>query len=206
MPPLATRFGDYVDKMIGVCEAVEITLASDQPGGVARTQLTSNRVMHLYEAAYLRMFSAWESFLEECCIRYMLDYHSPHYSPVVSVGGLGTLQDARLHIYGGRDYVLWHNPNAVVGRVSSRLANSPIETVVNSSYQTLEWMAFVRHRVAHDSDDARSKFDGATMGMAGRRYVGGRPGRFLRAADGVPIRWLPTLGARLKALALQIAT
>jgi hypothetical protein len=205
LPPLASRFGDYVDKMMGVCEAVEITLASDEPRGVARTQLTPSRVVHLYEAAYLRMFSAWENFLEECCIRYMLDYQSPQYSPVVCVDGLSTLKEARTHVYGGRDYVLWHNPNAVVARVSSRLENSPIETVVNSSYQALEWMAFVRHRVAHDSDDSRGKFDGATMGMAGRRYLGGRPGRFLRANDGVPVRWLPTLGARLKALAIQIA-
>ncbi len=205
MPPLGSRFAIYADRMTAVCEAVEITLAQSQPGTVARKQLTHQRVALLYEAAYLRIFSSWEIFLEDVCLRQMLGYSSPMYSPSVSVGGLVTLADARAHIYGKRDYVLWHNPDAVRKRVAGRLVNSPIETVVNSSFQSLEWMSYVRHRVAHDSDDARGKFDGATMGLAGRRYPGGRPGHFLRASDGIPRRWLPTLSARLKGLAIQIA-
>lgn len=205
MPPLGSRFAAYVDRMVAVCEAVEVTRTQSEPGSAARTRLTSPRLIHLYEAAYLRIFASWEAFLEECCVRYMIGYVSPMYSPVVLVGGLSTLADAREQLYGQRDFLLWHNPRTVIGRAQSALSSSPIETVASSSLQALEWMAAVRHRVAHDSDNARDKFDRATMGLAGRRYRGGRPGLFLRAIDGGQSRWLPLLGSRLQGLATQIA-
>ncbi len=205
MPPLATKFGAYADRMVAICEAIEITRAQSLPGTVARAQLTSDRLAYLYEAAYLRIFSSWETLLEECCVRYMIGYEAPLYTPTVSISGLSTIADSRAQLYGSRDYVLWHNPRTVRSRAAEYMVNSPIETVATSSLQTLESMAAIRHRIAHDSHDARQKFDAATMGLAGRRYRGGRPGRFLRASDGVPTRWLPVLARRLKGLALQIA-
>ena len=205
MPPLGTRFCSYVDGMLTVCTSIEVIREASQAGSLVRRELTYRRLGHIYEAAYLRIFSRWETFLEEACLRYMVHYHSPIYTPVVLVGGINTLSDARAALYGGGSYLLWHDPARVAARAAAHLSGCPIETVTNASIQSLNWMAAVRHRVAHDSDDARSKFDAATMSLAGQRYPGGRPGLFLRSTDSAHQRWLPLLAIRLKNLALQIA-
>lgn len=205
MPPLGTDFGIYVDRMLTVCASIEIVRESSQSNSPARRELTHVRLGHLYEAAYLRVFAKWETFLEETCLRHMIGYTSPMYAPMPMMTGIKTLSVARTQLYGTRDYLLWHNPRLAARRASTHLVNSPVETVLYSSIQSLEWMAAVRHRIAHDSDDARSKFDAATMGLAGQRYRGGRPGLFLRSPSSGSQRWLPTLATRLKTTALQIA-
>jgi hypothetical protein len=205
LPAFGTSFCAHVDRMLDVCVSIENARLLSGAAEPIRRELNHVRLAHLYEAVYLRIFSLWEVFLEETCVRYMLGYQSPTHSPRVLIGGIATISDAKSHLYGGRDYILWHNPTTVVSRVQTRLDASPIETVISSSTTILKDMAAVRHRIAHDSLDARSRFDSATMQLAGRRYPGGRPGRFLR--DTVPAgqRWLPELGARLKGLAMQMA-
>lgn len=205
MPPLGTEFGTYVDRMLAVCSAIEVIRETSPSRSSIRRELTHERLVYLYEASYLRVFARWENFLEETCARYMLGYASPLYQPVHVGGRQSTLADARKLLYRNRDFALWHNPTTVSARAADHLVGSPIETVTISSLQSLTWMAAVRHRVAHDSSDARSQFDAASMGLAGRRFPGSRPGRLLRSSDGVPHRWLSVLATRLKNTALQIA-
>lgn len=119
-----------------------------------------------------------------------------------------TIASAEATVLGGRDYVLWHNPNTVVNRANRFFASSPIETVLLSNISRLENFAAVRHRITHSQSDARTKFDAATTAIAGKRYGGSRAGSFLRDTDpstSPSLRWVEQLGNELQSLAMQIA-
>lgn len=194
-----------MDSALGLCTAVELARELSPIGSVQRVELTEQRLALVYESAYLRMFAGWEVFLEEVCIRYMCGYEAPMYTPTVLVQNVKTLDDARKHLYGQNQYLLWHDPTRVVNRVKARLHECPIEGSILASTQTLQWLGAVRHRVAHDSADARQKFDAATMGLGGFRVRGGRVGRFLRKNHPHGQRWIHQLAIALRGLAKQMA-
>lgn len=180
-------------------------------GSWLREEWHVGRVEMLYELAYLRLFIEWEAFLEQSFIRYMCGYISHCHNPMPS-SRLGafcySLSIAATAVLNARPYVLWHNPTAVIGRARNWLSACPHEVVVLSHYADLENYAAVRHRIAHGQQDAKVKFDTATMALVGRRYRGARPGRFLRDWDrsAVPqVRWLESVGKSLSNLASQIA-
>jgi hypothetical protein len=170
-----------------------------------------SRVEMLYELAYLRLFIEWEAFLEQTLYRYMCGYtsncHLP--APTSRLGSFcNSVAVAERIILNGQSYVLWHNPTKITARAKLWLSACPHEVVIASHRADLENYAAVRHRIAHGQDDAKVKFDAATMAVVGRRYRGARPGRFLRDWDTsvVPqVRWLESLGRALANLAEQIA-
>ncbi len=178
---------------------------------VAFRELRVSRLEALHEMAYLRIFLEWERFLEEAFLRTLCGYVSSQYTPQFTPGRVqcGTLAGARVALYEGKDYLLWHNPGVTARRARRWFVDCPMELATLSSQARLEWLAAVRHRVAHGSTDARRKLDAATMGLAGRRYRGSSAGRFLRDWDTTgasPRRWLGSAALELVSLARQIAT
>jgi len=117
-----------------------------------------------------------------------------------------TLSESQQLAYGGRDFALWHNPEKVIERARRFFLNGRVEQILASDLSMLSWYGNIRHRVAHGHDDSRRKFDLATMGLAGRRVPGGRPGLFLRsmAVEEGGIRWIDKVGKDFVALAEQI--
>lgn len=205
MPPLAATYSVQVDSAVRLSQAFEVARATSHVTSQAYAELTVPRLERAYELAFLRMFAQWEVFLEEVTCRYLRGYASALYVPSLRVQKPRTLTAARRELAGGRDYSLWHNPDTVGRRVAKRLDACPVETVVRSSHTQLEAMGQLRHRVAHHSDDARQKFDNATMTLGGFRVQGARAGRFLRREVATSVRWLEYLGSQLKGLAGQMA-
>lgn len=204
MPPYTKGFAGHVSDAILL--AVEAEYASTALG---RSRWPVARIELLYELAYLRLFIQWELLLEQSFLRYLCGYSSAHgtFAPV-TLPGPSTLAAARLLVFGGRDFLLWHDASRVVARAQRYLMACPHETVLASHAARLAQFSAVRHRIAHDHDDARLKFNAATMLIAGRRYRVARPGRFLRDWDrsvAPPRRWLETLATELANLAAQIA-
>lgn len=70
MPPLAAHFGENVDRAMNLVDSIE------QAKNLLSTDSTSSRLLHprhveyVYELAYVRIFIAWEEFLEQSCYRY----------------------------------------------------------------------------------------------------------------------------------------
>ncbi len=210
MPTLGSTFRRQVDSAILIARAGELARDALPLRSPARGGLAPRRLEAIYEMAYLRIFISWEVFLEECLIRMMCLQESPLYQPVPRNPATRFLSHdaARAALYAGKDYLLWYDPKKVIGRSKAWLTSGPHELVLASQSSDLEWMASVRHRIAHGGEDARRKFDFASMQLAGRRYQGGSAGRFLRDANpGLPVgeRWLTTLGDTLANLAVQIA-
>ena len=168
MPPLAKDLASAVTAAIDLAEAGEIVRAGAPKGTVAYRELQPPRLEALYEMAYLRVFVAWESFLEASFLRTLRGYESPIYAPVFAPcrSRQRTLAEARRSLYGVRDYLLWHNPKLTMRRAQHWFIDSPHETVILSSLTRLEWFAAVRHRIVHAPDDTRQKLDDATLGLA----------------------------------------
>jgi hypothetical protein len=204
MPQLASAFRHRVVHSLELAEAGEFAAQSS-----ASAEWRPARVELLYELAFLRIFIDWETFLEQTFLRYLCGYRSIHglYAPI-SGNYCVSLLGAESLIFGPAGFALWHNPIRVMQRSQQHLTLCPHEVVIQSNYTRLEYFAAVRHRIAHGQDDAKQKFNTATMSLCGRRYRGGRPGSFLRDWDRSVTpnrRWLETLGLELVGLARQIA-
>ena len=74
MPALAKHFQTACDTACRLAVAGELVRASG--GVVARQEFTLPRLEYLYEIAFLRIFIAWEFFLEESFLRYMCGFHN----------------------------------------------------------------------------------------------------------------------------------
>jgi hypothetical protein len=169
----------------------------------------TSRVEAVYELAYLRIFILWEAFLEESFLRLVCGYELPGSTHVLSRPAFRTIALAKSDVYGGADYVSWVAPSKIVNRARRYARDLPHETVISSVEPRLAALNAVRNRVAHGSDSAKRSFDAATMTLAGRRYRGASPGRFLRDWETASAlsrqRWLKVIGDDLARLAAQIA-
>jgi len=74
LPPLGVRFAGDVDRALAIAQAGETIRAVAEKGSVAWKELGRGRLEALYEMAYLRLFIAWELFLEESFLRYLCGY------------------------------------------------------------------------------------------------------------------------------------
>lgn len=209
LAPLTIEFEAHVKSALAVAVAGEVALAARSAHPALRAFWHYSRVELVYELAYLRIFVQWETFLEECFSRLLCGYTtgSGREPLVAGVSFERTVRAAHLKVLGGRPYKLWHNPDHVVSRAKRFFNGGRIETVLSSNIARLRSMADIRHRVAHNTNDVRAKFDVASMALAGARYPGARAGRFLRETvlgASPPRRWIDDLATELTALARQV--
>jgi len=167
----------------------------------------------MYELAYLRIFAAWEAFLEESFLRLMCGYSSAgNVHPLKTQPKPRTVQEARVLVLNNKKYKLWHDPDIMVGRVAKFFTkvpgiDVPHDAVLGSATTLLKDLSHIRHHIAHLTEDTCSKYHDATMNLCGIRF-GRRCGRFLRStyvdpATGLTARWLDRICADLKGLASQ---
>jgi hypothetical protein len=206
MPALSRELNRHVNRSLALVAFGETARMFRPPPG--RVWVHPTRLEALYELAYLRIFVAWESFLEESFLRVLCGFATPGSGHTLRNRPYRRLDDARGAVLGTYDYVSWWSPNKVRDRSRKFVTNGPHELVIASSGSRLEWFKNVRHRVAHAGEFARRQFDSATTGLVGRRYRGADAGRFLR--DWVPgvtpqERWLSSIARELEALSAQIA-
>jgi hypothetical protein len=197
----------------GAGRAVDLALAGERirsgsPGGsIARKELALPRIEALYETAYLRVFLAWEEFLEETFLRYICGYASVLGSCILLNPPYLSLAAAQMAVLSGADFVSWADPRSVVRRSQRYMTLGFHEVVLNSDLNRLLSFKAVRNRIAHASDHARNEFDIATRSLALRRYPGSSAGRFLRDRATIvpfPKTWLELMSDELAALAVQI--
>jgi hypothetical protein len=115
MPPLAAYFAQRISEALALAQAGDSVIGMAEPRGHLRQEWHVTRVELLYELAYLRIFIEWETFLEQTFLRYLCGYISVSGSRYTSITGgfRATLQAAEIHVLGGRQYLLWHNPRTI---------------------------------------------------------------------------------------------
>lgn len=210
MPPLGSRFAAAVDQAVGIARAGEVAWSQAAPGSLTRKELRIPKLAFLYEMAYLRIFVSWERFLEETFLRMMCGWPSPTNTPSLAEGPpFSRLDKAKDALYGGRDYLLWHNPDVVAGRCERWFQSGIHSQVIASNEARLGWFSSIRHRIAHEGEQVKAEMNTASIGLAGKRYPGASAGRFLRDWNHPePLaqeRWLRVVSRELIGLAGQIA-
>ncbi len=208
MPDLAGGLRTRFDSSLRLASSLELLRAGFKVGSREAALLHQSRIDAAYEASYLRMFVAWEDFLESTFVRFLCGYcTTTNFSAHTLVQAPSNLSSATTVMLGGQQYFLWHSPQRVVNKSKSFFTLGRHETVISSATARLESLGAVRHRIAHGQDDAVTKFDAATMSLCGKRYPGANPAAFLR--DWVPntfprLRWIEAVADDLHGIAVQI--
>jgi hypothetical protein len=209
MPALFATYNQHVMgtlKIVGSTEALWLTAP---PTSNIKRQLKVNQLEALYEAGFLRIFAAWEDYLEEVLVHFMAGYRTNGYNPAAAPGSAlhNTLQLARASLFQNRTFLLWHDPQAVVQRAQRHLVACPVEVQLAGRLARLAAMAAVRHRIAHSSRDSRLRFSAAAVVITGAPHSG-PPGRMLRAPNiADPLnqpKWIKVLADELRDLALTL--
>jgi hypothetical protein len=210
MPALGTKFAQQANETLLIAANTETLWLTARPTSIIRTQLKVPQLEALYEATYLRVFATWENLLEDVLLHMMAKYETANYVPVASAGSAlyRTIVAAKVTLYGGRRYLLWHNVQTVIDRTRSHLASCPMEAALSGAAIRLENYSVIRHRIAHDSADAVANFKSASISLSGSDQAG-RAGRLLRAPNiADPLnqpKWIRVIVDDLITIAFQFA-
>ena len=207
LPNLSREFKVEIDKAVFFVRELETASVVLKVGGNVSARIEASSLELAYELAYLRIFVAWETFLEQVFLRLMCGYvrrGSVQEPLIAGTDYCRTILIAERRLLGSRQFVPWHNPNSVLRTVRQFFLNGGFELVISSAQSELNKYAAIRHRVAHAQDHARKEFDRVSMSLTSRRYKASRPGRLLRdnfQDGGQPIRWLVKISYELLGLA-----
>lgn len=134
----------------------------------------------IVELAFLRIFIAWENFLEGSFIRYLMGAKSPSgYKPKAFVNPYN-MEHALNFISQGKDYVKWNSASDVIDRSDVFFKNGePFKNTLEASTTDLNEMNTIRNRIAHKSKSSQEKFNSLIRFKFGHGIRGMTPGRFL---------------------------
>jgi hypothetical protein len=150
-------------------------LSKIQDFGIPRIQLEI-----IVEMAFLRIFVAWESFLEESFIRYAVGAASPSgYTPNVLTRAQNIGHALEL-VSSGRDYGAWNSASEVTRRSALYFQDGePYRSALEPASIELNEMNTIRNRITHKSMNSKSKFNAFVRRKFGHGVRGMTPGRFL---------------------------
>jgi len=209
MPRLDTQFGALARSAVDLALAGENIRSAAPAGSLFKRELSLPRLEALYETAYLRVFLAWEEFLEQTFLRYICGYASALGSCTLTRPAFRNIADANVDVLGPRDFVSWADPRAVIRRSQAYTTLGFHETVLNSDLSRLILFKSVRNRIAHSSEHARDEFDAATRTLTSKRYLASSAGRFLRdraTTMPFPKTWLESVTDELVSLSVQVCS
>lgn len=223
MPRPMPRYDNSLHRQTQLVQGI-ITIA-ETAHSAGDKRWSRDRLEALYELAFLRLFAGWEWCLEAILYRSMCGYASRAGRESVKAGSFfRTVADAETEVLrvasAGKPkqftYLLWHNCWQVMSRCQDHICSyqqgmsyiGQQERVLSSCAARLNDFANVRHRIAHDHNDAKTKFDNSTKALANNKvYPLSRPGKFLRDWDSSVSprrRWLDTATMELIGLIGQM--
>lgn len=132
------------------------------------------------ELSFLRIFIAWENFLEKSFIRYLVGAKSPSgYRPAILVNPQNMSHALDL-ISSGREYVRWNSASEVITRSEIYFRDGgPYKNALLGATTDLNDMNTIRNRIAHKSTFSKNKFSDFVRIKFGHGKRGMTPGRFL---------------------------
>ena len=136
----------------------------------------------MLELAFLRVFLAWEVFVEQSFLLYVM--------------GAAPLKGRRVHRFvfppsrnvaeewltDGRDYATWSSAAAVGQRAQRYFREGrPFTGVLRRNQNFLDETRFIRNAIAHRSGDAQDKFEAMVRNKLGALPPNATAGSFLAA-------------------------
>jgi len=146
----------------------------------ARSSFLRGQVYTIYELSFLRIFLAWEWFIENTFVSYMLGKKTDKgYSPKLYVKPLD-----RNHAYNfvkeGRDYADWLSPDVVIRKARLFFRDGePYRDALMSIIGDIQDMKTLRNSIVHMSAGPREKFETLVRNKLGYVKTPTTPGEFL---------------------------
>src|SRR5580692_7815482 len=107
MPRLDMQFTALAQGAVDLALAGERIRSAAPAGSLFKRELSLPRLEALYETAYLRVFLAWEEFLEQTFLRYICGYASALGSCTLIRPAFPNIADANVDVLRPRDFVSW---------------------------------------------------------------------------------------------------
>lgn len=173
----------------------------------ALRNLGRRTVYLITELAFLRIFLAWEDFLEQSFVRYMCGgMTASGYRPQLYVNPV-SLDHAYDILRGQRAFVEWSNGGDVLQRARLFFRNGrPYHPAIAGALQELDEMRILRNGIAHRSAAAIRHFEDLARKLLGYRPRGVTPGLLLASTHSPSGRThLHHYSEVIKAVAYQIA-
>jgi|ERR1700724_1585811 len=190
-------------------------LASDAyhwstPGGAAsRPHISVQRRDSLIELAFLKAFLAWEVFLEESFVLYLVGQGSPRGRAPRRFAFPPNLRAAKEWVIPEeRSFAKWTDPKRVSERAERFFRNGlPFSPVLRGSQNALDEARTIRNAVAHVSSSARDNFERLVRTKLGtlppRMTIGGFLGTTMPHGGG-PITFLENYVSHIELMARRI--
>jgi hypothetical protein len=146
-----------------------------------RPMISSQRRDLMTELAFFRSFLAWETFLEESFVLYLIGQKSPRGRGPRRYSFPPNLQVAMEWVVPeGQDYATW----TIASRVSERAerffqGGRPFAPVLRSNQNALDESRILRNAIAHVSANAQAKFENILRNRLGTLPVNVTVGAFL---------------------------
>lgn len=158
----------------------QIKSSSKLVSDVKRLGLPRVQLEIIAELAFLRVFMAWENFLEESFVRYLVGGASPSGYRPKSFVHPPTLDVARKLMRGEREYVKWNSSSAIIARSGIYFDDgAPYKTALQGITAELDAMNIIRNRITHKSLFSTNKFKVFVRIEFGHGINGMTPGRLL---------------------------
>jgi len=158
MQTVIDEFTRKLDEMEQFAVAAEQWASLPLTAGTTKFSLQHKEI--IVESAFLRAFHAWEVFLEESFVSYLLGNTPPKGSPPkckISV----TRREVALQVLNseGAPFIPWTVPAKVVTRAENFFDNGlPYAPIINNQSSRLTEASTVRNAVAHAQSSAQDKF------------------------------------------------
>jgi hypothetical protein len=148
----------------------------------SQPHISRKRAESMIELAYLRSYLAWEVFLEESFLLYMVGLKAPRRPAPTRYAFPPNRSFAREWLREGRDYAKWDAPN-VVNRAGRYFRSGiPFQVPLRSRQTALQDAKTIRNALAHESDKAWTQFTALARNQLGGSLPPGMTvGRFLNS-------------------------
>lgn len=123
--------------------------------------LPQNQREFITDSAFLKIFIAWETFLEDCFIQYMLGEPSILGNTITRYIQPKNKDHANRLLIGTQKYVDWSNPDIVrtLCNLYFENRNNPFDRFISSMLSDLWDLKTIRNAAAHLSSTTQPKLD-----------------------------------------------
>jgi hypothetical protein len=153
----------------------------DPQGGYTYSEVLRDFII---ESAFLKLFVAWESFLEATFIAYLMGNQPRTGVPVTRFATPQSIDAANKMLVGTQRFVDWANPEIVMRLASLFFRDGfPVRYALASAHQDLVDMKVVRNACAHLSRTTKPAFDQITSRTVSKQYQEFPVSSFLLASN-----------------------
>jgi hypothetical protein len=178
---LGLVFRDFSDEIELAGNLASMATAWNRAGRIEGLPRFTNRYCEMITGlAFLQAFLAWEKFLEESYILYLLGKASPSGFTVRCYVSPHCRDHAINFTKAGNRYSDWTTISQVVDHADLHFKDGrPYTDALRPKVNLFNEMKIIRNAIAHNSDESREKFMSMVRGRLGHFPIGLNPGKYL---------------------------